>query len=66
MPMPRVLRGSEGGERFLMGEVTLQTLNPRKLVEVVGKVVPRAKKTGEVFVQGHLAHEKTPTPLGPP
>ena len=49
-----------------MGEVTLQTLNPRKLVEVVGKVVSRAKKTGEVFVQGHLAHEKTPTPLGPP
>ena len=47
-----------------MGEVTLQTLNPRKLVEVVGKVVPRAKNT--VFVQGHLANEKTPTPLGPP
>ena len=66
--MPRVLGGSRGDGRFLMGEAPLYSMQHLALL-----FLPR-KGQVSAFVgniqnledlRGYLAHTKTPTPLGP-
>jgi len=60
--------------RFLVSEVPLHTLNPKSLTQgqvahddhgrLHGSGLRRGRGVVEP-VQGYLAHDKTPTPLGP-
>ena len=69
-PMPRVLGGSWGGGRFLMGEVPLkvktQQSGPFSAEKCSREGDPEPfEPDPQQHSQGYLEHNKTPPPLGP-